>query len=1726
MASITVDPEGSGTPGTEPMLQTESDDQLTYEDISEGSTINIKVWKANVDINLWDDYTPDITSADITKKELTTYVANAISEYSAHGYEGYHLEQMYVSNFEGWTEEIFKKVNRTFLNDLLGYMATHGINVPRDGSVALKMERILLGTDEQIPTPAPPARQPPVTVTPTPDPREDGTVRGSREQTADTRMMKQETPTVRTPQPADPRYVRYPVSNPGLPDTHGRQDITLYPSPVRATPEPVVRVSGSPYCTEYDVPPKRVIYPGKTDISKVVTFTRVWKKENNYTGRPYDIFIDKVRMFIGTCRRLDITADQYHAVFPDILSGRALDYFLNYIGPEKRWDEMYDIMDSHFNTTVNHNQYFTDWTGTTYDRTRAENIDKKPAEILEMLLDKLQLAQRALGEGFQGEIPLHTTVVRACRGVPELEPALIHQKPTCEGLFSDLRAALNVAIDRKTAGGYLTDGTQQDYAPESYMIDRRFRNNRTRGNRPTYGNRPPYQNSRLHRQNHDQRLAGPSRPRPSYGGKQFQKGTCRVCNKQGCWSTNHSTEEQNRAKAQYFQACETVGQEPLSQEAYETFVQDWEGYDQELDEEDDIEDVDPDDARRGIAHLTDAAFLHRLTGEDIYTADRIVRADQFSLTGQYSQTYQGELWDTGAAQISTVGKCQAEAYVRENPDARIDWTPGGAEIKFGNSTPISSIGTIDVRNKLGTTRYYILETHTPFLMSLEDADRHKAYFNNILDVIVRSDGETLPVVRKWGHPFFNVSRTEATIHLTEGQLRHLHRRFGHPRTERLYNLLKNSGHDDVQPAVLDEIRKFCSQCQAYDPAPRRFKFSLLDEYDFNYEVVVDVIYINGRNVLHVIDTSTSFQAATFLKGMSARDTWNALCRCWIYVYQGPPDRISHDPGTHFQGEFRDHARVMGISCKQMPIEAHWAVGKIERSHAPLRRVFDILWKELGDRTDQETVLQMAVKALNDTAGPDGLVPTLLVFGAYPRIDEHSPPSPEIQARAEAVRKAMKMLRKIRADVDIARALNTRSGPYVHDTLTLPLRSEVMVWRERLGWTGPYRIAAIEGRTVKVDTPDGPKEFRATQVKQYFRDTSPQEVVSSRSSPDRTELGTQASEDLESPELESNNPELRSNNQEIEREPEVQDCIVVATPGGTKCTEGTKNPKRQLRERTHNQPREGTHERSTLFLTQKERENYDLAVRLREDGVITSAGPPFQESDREEIDQIVARGIVEFTRYSPTEHGSLRIFKTRLVREVKGKNTKPYEKSRMVLQGYGDVEKEEILTQSPTVQRMSQRLVLALGPTLILQYHARGELRDITQAYTQSHDKLKRAIYAYLPKEITRQYPKGTILRIVSPLYGLAESGLYWFKTYHDHHVRRLGMSISTYDPCLLFTTDGQDTFGITAMQTDDTLSFATAPFSQKEEEKLAEAAFRAKPKEFLSEDNPIEFNGGKIQLDSHDILFQQKGQASQLRPVDHTATDRDQQYISQRARGAYVASICQPEASYDLSAAAQVQTPEDKDIEDLNARIEWQIQNPKRGLRYIPLDLNRAKLYIFTDGSFANNKDLTSQLGYLIVLGQETGRTREKFEIQGNIVHWSSTKCKRITRSVLASELYGMISGVDSGIALSTTLRRIVRSLGTPEIPMVLCTDSRSLYECLVKLGTTHEKRLMIDIMSLRESYERREIAEICWVDGRDNPADAFTKKTPNKALEQLVSTNTLTVRVEAYVERPTPQEG
>ena len=283
-----------------------------------------------------------------------------------------------------------------------------------------------------------------------------------------------------------------------------------------------------------------------------------------------------------------------------------------------------------------------------------------------------------------------------------------------------------------------------------------------------------------------------------------------------------------------------------------------------------------------------------------------------------------------------------------------------------------------------------------------------------------------------------------------------------------------------------------------------------------------------------------------------------------------------------------------------------------------------------------------------------------------------------------------------------------------------------------------------------------------------------------------------------------------------------------------------------------------------------------------------------------------------------------------------------------------------------------------------QGEAQLYLRDISQAYVQSTTILNRDFYITPPQELATQLNlrKDSILRVVKPLYGVPEAGNHWFKTYHLHHVEKLQMIQSTFDPCLLYSHNN-DQFGIAGLQTDDTLFLANQSFANLEQIELQKAKFLAKEREQLTLDHNLKFNGGIIQLEDNGtaLTITQERQCQNLKTVSQgsasTTSTRGitrhklstkEQYVAQRARGAYIASVCQPEAAYDLSAAAQAIDPTENDVKALNKRLQWQIENAARGLRFVKLEKNTLQLLVFTDASFANNKDLSSQIGYVLVL--------------------------------------------------------------------------------------------------------------------------------------------------------------
>jgi hypothetical protein len=87
---------------------------------------------------------------------------------------------------------------------------------------------------------------------------------------------------------------------------------------------------------------------------------------------------------------------------------------------------------------------------------------------------------------------------------------------------------------------------------------------------------------------------------------------------------------------------------------------------------------------------------------------------------------------------------------------------------------------------------------------------------------------------------------------------------------------------------------------------------------------------------------------------------------------------------------------------------------------------------------------MAIKAVNNTAGPDGLVPTLLVYRAYPRISKLDPPAPSIIDQAAVIQKVIAKIVKLRAKQTINNALYYYNRPNITLVYNLPLNSKVLI----------------------------------------------------------------------------------------------------------------------------------------------------------------------------------------------------------------------------------------------------------------------------------------------------------------------------------------------------------------------------------------------------------------------------------------------------------------------------------------------------------------------------------------------------------------------------------------------------------------------------------------------------------------------------------------------------------
>lgn len=179
--------------------------------------------------------------------------------------------------------------------------------------------------------------------------------------------------------------------------------------------------------------------------------------------------------------------------------------------------------------------------------------------------------------------------------------------------------------------------------------------------------------------------------------------------------------------------------------------------------------------------------------------------------------------------------------------------------------------------------------------------------------------------------------------------------------------------------VLQELTKRCDPCQRLHNAPTRFLVSIgAENIRFNEGILIDFMYHDGKPVLHIVDESTHLGAARFVKEVSTVTLWATMLECWGAIYTGLPRKILVDQGSPFGNLFASIGSLTNEDVQRTGIESHNSLGLGERYHQPLRNTYSKLCIAYLDR-DSQLLLSMSVKAINDTLGPHGPVPSALVF---------------------------------------------------------------------------------------------------------------------------------------------------------------------------------------------------------------------------------------------------------------------------------------------------------------------------------------------------------------------------------------------------------------------------------------------------------------------------------------------------------------------------------------------------------------------------------------------------------------------------------------------------------------------------------------------------------------------------------------------------------------------------
>ena len=221
----------------------------------------------------------------------------------------------------------------------------------------------------------------------------------------------------------------------------------------------------------------------------------------------------------------------------------------------------------------------------------------------------------------------------------------------------------------------------------------------------------------------------------------------------------------------------------------------------------------------------------------------------------------------------------------------------------------------------------------------------------------------------------------------------------------------------------------------------------------------------------------------------------------------------------------------------------------------------------------------------------------------------------------------------------------------------------------------------------------------------------------------------------------------------------------------------------------------------------------------------------------------------------------------------------------------------------------------------------------------------------------------------------------------------------------------------------------------------------------------------------------------------------------------WITTQTRPDLTYDVSElSSALNKKQVKTLIDINKAIRKAKRYPSKIVIPDLGNLEKCKMLVYCDASFANLSNGGSQGGYVVFL---VGENKKAVPIA-----WSSHRLKRVVKSTHAAETLALVDGVEAAIFYRKFLLDLLSrdNYTIADIPIECKTDSRAAYQAAYSSTQILDKRLRIETAIVREMLERGTLATLDWVPTDEQLADCLTKRgvMPTKILGHFGDPETL----------------